>query len=375
MSTTSSNRRRGFTLVELLVVIAIIGVLVALLLPALSSARAAANASASANNLSAFGRGFELYANSNDGVYSSGAYDHTRDGDVRKYGWVNDLIASKVSVPGKALDPTSRNKVAETTADYMGATTKSGTAFFDVGAARWPGVSSSTALDATNSGETYFGGDAKSKELWDAGYNTNYATTWHFSRGDASAANGYSSGAMGPSDGDGPLSTNHINGGQTTSARVAMMGPARGGKVRVTASTAGATSASAETMNAFTGSKVVKANDVLTESFTDGMTVDVTSIATLDAAPENFIHEFTDIEPLHQPKNSDGSGGHAPILFADLHVAKVTDTVSRGNTTVGDGYLGNGVDASGGRTIDEPMYQELSDQIWVKRLRKNQVTP
>lgn len=372
MSSTSPNRRRGFTLVELLVVIAIIGVLVALLLPALSSARAAANASASANNLSAFGRGFELYANSNDGVYTSGANDHTRDGDVRKFGWVNDLIGSKVSVPGKALDPTSRNRVAETTADYMGATTKSGTAYFDVGAARWPGVTPSTALDATNSGETYFGGDAKSKEIWDAGYNTNYATTWHFSRGDPSAVNGYSSGAMGPSDGDGPLSTNHINGGQTTAARVAMMGPARGGKVRVTASTAGATSASADTMNNFAGSKIVKANDVLCESFTDGMTVDVTSIATIDAGPENFIHEFTDIEPLHQPKNSDGSGGHAPILFADLHVAKVADTVSRGNTTVGDGYLGNGVDASGSRTIDEPMYQELSDQIWVKRLRKKQ---
>ncbi|MFZ9794583.1 MAG: hypothetical protein ACO3F3_19850, partial [Gemmataceae bacterium] len=53
------------------------------------------------------------------------------------------------------------------------------------------------------------------------------------------------------------------------------------------------------------------------------VTPTVTSIATIDAAPENFIHEFTDIEPLHQPKASDGSGGHAPILFADLHVAKV----------------------------------------------------
>jgi prepilin-type N-terminal cleavage/methylation domain-containing protein/prepilin-type processing-associated H-X9-DG protein len=375
MTFASLHRRRGFTLVELLVVIAIIGVLVALLLPSLSGARASANSSASANNLSSFGRGFELYANSNDGAYTSGAYDHTRDGDVRKYGWVNDMISSKVSLPGKALDPASRVRVSESSADYMGATTKSGSAYFDVAAERWPGASDSTALDATNSGETYFGGDAKAKEVWDAGYNTNYATTWHFSRGDPSAANGYSSGSMLPSDGDGPLSYNHINGGLTTAARVALMGPARAGKVRVTASTAGATTASADTMNAFAGQKIVKANDLLAESFTNGMTVDVSSVNTIDAGPENFIHEFTDIDPLHQPKTADGGGGHAPVLFADLHVAKVFDTVSKNNTTTGDGYLGNGVDGSGSPTIDEPMYQEVSEQIWTKRLRKNLATP
>ena len=65
--------RQGFTLVELLVVIAIIGVLVALLLPSLSSARSAANASASANNLSTFGRGFEVYASSHDALCARAA--------------------------------------------------------------------------------------------------------------------------------------------------------------------------------------------------------------------------------------------------------------------------------------------------------------
>jgi len=95
MSRSSCRGRRGFTLVELLVVIAIIGVLVALLLPALSSARSAANASGSASNMSGFGRGFELYANSNNGNYTSGAFDHCRDGDVRTYGWVADLISAR----------------------------------------------------------------------------------------------------------------------------------------------------------------------------------------------------------------------------------------------------------------------------------------
>jgi prepilin-type N-terminal cleavage/methylation domain-containing protein len=380
MRSFQAKGRQGFTLVELLVVIAIIGVLVALLLPALSSARSAANASGSANNMSGFGRGFELYSTNNNGVYTSGAFDHCRDGDIRTYGWVADLISSKVSAPGKALDLGSRNKYNEKVGDYTGARlpnndkdlTSAGYA-----SGRW----ASTDTYSATTGETYFGGDAESKDVWDAGYNSNYATTWHFSRGDPSHTDGYSAGSKGLADGDGPLNTNHLNQGLTTAARVALMGPARAGDggdaLVVNSGTAGV---SASIMNNFVGNPIVKANDLLVESFNDGMNVAWTDTA-LGGSAGKKVHEFNDIEPLHQPKNTEGTGGFAPILFADLHVEKVFDTVSSGtaeNTKKGDGFIGNGVvrNATTGK-IDQVVmgangYQEISDFIWINRLRNRQ---
>lgn len=91
------------------------------------------------------------------------------------------------------------------------------------------------------------------------------------------------------------------------------------------------------------------------------------------------INELNDIEPLHQPKNSDRTGGVAPILFADLHVSKVVDSVDAVTTSgnPGDGFIGNGVtrNAAGNITAvstDAAGYQEAVDQIWLKRLRTRQ---
>jgi prepilin-type N-terminal cleavage/methylation domain-containing protein/prepilin-type processing-associated H-X9-DG protein len=362
MNGSAFRARRGFTLVELLVVIAIIGVLMALLLPALSSARTAANASGSASNLSGFGRGFELYKNANNGSFCSGAFTHTFDGDMRQYGWVADLLALKVSQPGKALDQGSRNKVNLATADYMGAhdcwtEIQTGTAD-----GRWSGSFSGYA-DVTG---TSLGGSATDalalKEVWDAGHNSNYVTTWQLVRGDPSASDAYGAGNKGVNAGDGPLTDNHLNQGNTTAARVALMGPGRGSSVAVSA-------AMATTMQRFAGSPIVKANDVLVDRFTGGMTVTGSSAdSTLAGA---FIHEFTQIEPLHQPKTAQGTGGHAPILFADGHVEKVQDSVTTGateNSTKGDGYLGN----NASRAIGPLGYQEVADQMWARRLRTSQ---
>jgi len=359
---SKSQARRGFTLVELLVVIAIIATLVALLLPALSSARSSANASASANNLSTFGRGFEVYASTHDGNYSSGAFDHFRDGDIRRYGWVGDLIGIKVANPGKGLDPAHRNKVSATVGDYTGAISANQGNLVAEGqpADRWSATDTAAAVSTA----AYFGGAPQAKDLWDEGFNTNFVTTWHFSRGDPTDAGGYAAGGKGLNDGDGPLSQNIVSQARTTAARIALMAPAR--------AVAGADglidAAAAAALKSFTGTAIAKANDRMTASFTDGMVVPFTD-TTLGGSAGEFVHDLSGIYPLHQPKTADGSGGFAPVLFADLHVEKLTDTVSEGSTTAGDGFIGNNLTSY---ALDGPMYQEAADLIWLKRLRNPQ---
>src|SRR3972149_2200964 len=99
------QRQSGFTLIELLVVVAIIALLVAILLPSLARARESAKSAACASYLRTFGSAFEIYAAQSNGVRSSGAFDHLRDGDVRRIGWVADVVNLKVGSPGKVLRP------------------------------------------------------------------------------------------------------------------------------------------------------------------------------------------------------------------------------------------------------------------------------
>jgi prepilin-type N-terminal cleavage/methylation domain-containing protein/prepilin-type processing-associated H-X9-DG protein len=362
---TPSRPRRGFTLVELLVVIGIIGTLVALLLPALSSARSAANASGSANNLSSFGRGFEVYASGNDGAYTSGAFDHLRDGDIRRYGWVGDLIGIKVATPGKGLDPGHRAKVSETVGIYSGAQLPADAAArFTAGAdaGRWD---TAVVADETAATGAYFTG-RQGQDAWQEGFNTNYATTWHFSRGDPRAADN-SSGVSGLDDGDGPLSQNFLSSKVNTSpARIALMAPARAlpAADALDAAEAGA-------LNTFVGKTVARANDRLLQTMTIGMTVDASGLTedVDDVDTTDLVHDLTAFFPFHQPKNTNGTGGFAPVLFADWHVEKVFDTVDgAGGAVPGDGFIGyNGVDA-----LTDAAYEEAADLIWIKRLRSAQ---
>jgi len=373
-----ASRRSGTTLVELLVVTAIVAVLMGILLPSLTSARAAAHASTASSHLSSFARGFALFAEQDgNGRFSSGAFDHLLDGDIRTRGWVADLLRLKAANPGKARDPANRWQVSETVADYTGAARRGTTVALDGSHNGW-----STTNYAAVSGSAYFGSIQAMNEIWNDGYNATFATTWHFSRGDPTTTldesyPGYGSVRGSPVEGCGPLSTAVLNRSNTTAARVALMGPARAtdgpefmvrpGAVQLRTGVADGV------VNSFVGLKLVRPRDLLLESFTDGMNVAFTDPA-IGGRPGCKIHDLSDIHPLHQPKNKRGGGGFAPILFADGHVERVHDTVtvSTGSSN-GDSFIGNAVKVSSSGIVDSlvldgPSYQEAADQIWLRRL-------
>jgi len=354
MSSDARKRRGGFTLIELLVVMAIIALLVAILLPSLTRAKENAKSAACASYLRTFGTGFEMYSSSDRAqARSSGAFDHLRDGDVRKVGWVADILNLKVGAPGKMLCPTNRWQVNEKVADYTGAAT-TGT----VNPLRWQPTGVATVPIIAPNGP-------KTAEFWMAGYNTNYATTWQFSRGDPTAADGYGSNgdtndpSKCPLDGDGPMSGKHLDGANVTPDRIAVMGDSRAGD----AADSSVTAAYATKINQFADETVTQAGDYTVESFTDGMSVDY---STVTGDPGRKGHEFNDIFPLHNAKGNE-VGGYANILFADGHVAATNDT--GGETGNPDGFLGPYKDSGGVFQINDSAFKEIRNKMWYGRMR------
>lgn len=378
----SQSMRRGFTLVELLVVIAIIGLLVAILLPALSSARNSAQAAGSGSNLSAFGRGFMIHATEDKSSrLSTGAFDHLRDGDCRKNGWVADLIRVKVSNPGKALDPSNASQVNEKVADYIGAlnTTKAN-------GVRWKSKTSDVHFGGSNGPVDMVSATAAKKfKLWEDGYNSNYATTWHFSRGDVNAGTDGKINAdlkmnpvatdpsKCPLDGDGPLTEKKLTGGGVSRDRVALMGPSRNGD----GADALVTDAVFQKFEEFfgTGQKIVTTGAILVESFTDGMNCPFEDV-TLGGASGEKIHEINDIVPIHGARktqvgaNTLLTSGYAQVLFADGHVAKVVD--EGGFEDNPDSWIGpyktGGVPTAASFEINKTGYDETRELIWLEQI-------
>jgi prepilin-type N-terminal cleavage/methylation domain-containing protein/prepilin-type processing-associated H-X9-DG protein len=405
MRSSSFQKRGGFTLVELLVVIAIIGLLVALLLPALSSARQSAIAAGANTSLNGFGRAALITADqdvADRGQLSTGAFDHLRDGDVRRYGWVADVIKTKVLNPGKALDASNPSKVNEKVLDYVGATNTG--ASKGVNPSRWKGKTSAVQFGAADGPADLVATGTNASPLkvkiWDDGHNTNFCSTWHFSRGDVltsgtgnptmnqsgSANDGGSKSTM---DGDGPLSEAKLMRTTVSRDQIACIGNSRNGD----GGDALVTPEYATMVNLFTGltgdngkPPLLKAGDFAVESFTDGMSAALTQsvaanigVAGSTSEPTGVVHELNDIVPIvGGRKSGDGKyvGGSAQMLFADGHVSKIKDEAGLNDEP--DGFIGayiSGVSGSGSNTYsvnDSAYAKELRNQIWVRQLGDGQ---
>jgi prepilin-type processing-associated H-X9-DG protein len=347
-----------------------------------------------------FGRGFQDFSSlDQDARLSTGAYDHYRDGDATKVGWVADIVNGKFGNPTKSLDPVSRLKVNEKFCDMAGSV-ESGT----LNNFRWLSNAVSrpsdglTVADKTSiSGTAYFG----TNTLWDDGYNTNFATTWHFSRGDnvISATDRFTvnadgrDGSKSPLDGEGPLSTAVLSDPMFVSSadKIALLGAARAGDGSDSTINTGATTNSADTINRFidpTGRKrIVKPGDFSVESFTDGPTaarvVAAANAGVYSTNASEKVHEINDIVPNCKTKKIKTAfgqifgGGFANLLFADGSLRRVNDNNGYGGANKGDSWIGpypNDPNATtetsrGTYQFDNGAYDEVRDELFLGRMR------
>jgi len=130
----------------------------------------------------------------------------------------------------------------------------------------------------------------------------------------------------------------------------------------------------ADKINEFADDEVARVGEFTVESFTDGMSVDFSTVTGDD---DRYGHEINDIVPLHDAKDQGTVGGFANVLFADGHAAKVYDTGGQlgwyadpknPEDDKPDGFIG-AYKTRKGFEINETGFREVREQIWYGRLR------
>ena len=221
-------KRSGFTLIELLVVIAIIGILVAMLFPAFVAVRAAARTTQCSANLKNFALAANTFAtNDAAGRFCTGAYDWNRDGAPDRYGWVHDMISQNAGLPSEMLCPSSPFRASEKLNDLLGKDTSD--------LSRTPdnrvGILGPYMTTVVSTGILTPDRGAAVLDMLEAGYSTNYASSWFMVRGQPKVAGDAtttyidgSSGFKEFTDTTGPLKYRQVESGQVPSSNVALLG-------------------------------------------------------------------------------------------------------------------------------------------------------